>query len=115
MNQPWVSMCPLLLKPPSHLPPHPTPLRCHRAPDLSSLHHTAHFHCLTLHMVMCIFQRYCLTLCFHYMNFKSIYMLLSRTFRYALSMKQMHISGRLAREKKGGNSNKWNYNGKQEM
>ena len=26
MNQPWVGTCPLPVKPPSHLPPHPTPL-----------------------------------------------------------------------------------------
>ena len=32
MNQPWVYICLLPLKPPSHLPPHPTPLGCHRAP-----------------------------------------------------------------------------------
>ena len=32
---------PLSLEPPSHHPPHPTSLGCHRAPDLSSLHRTA--------------------------------------------------------------------------
>ena len=33
-------MCTLPLEQPSHLPPHPvTPLDCHRALDLSSLHH----------------------------------------------------------------------------
>ena len=31
----------LPLVPPSHLPPHPTPLGCHRALDSSSLYHTA--------------------------------------------------------------------------
>ena len=31
MNQPQVHMCPLPLEPPSHLPPHPTPLGCYRA------------------------------------------------------------------------------------
>jgi len=30
MNQPQVHMCLLPLEPPSHLPPHPTPLGCHR-------------------------------------------------------------------------------------
>ena len=39
MNQPQVFMWPLHLEPPSHLPPHPS--SCHRAPGLSSLHHTA--------------------------------------------------------------------------
>ena len=33
-------MCPLLLESPSHLLPHPTPLACHRAPALGSLHRT---------------------------------------------------------------------------
>ena len=32
MNQPWVQTCPLPLKPPSHLTPHPISLGCHRAP-----------------------------------------------------------------------------------
>ena len=32
------------MSPPSHLPLHPTPLGCYRTPDLSSLHHTEHFH-----------------------------------------------------------------------
>ena len=40
-------VCPLRLERPSHLPPHPTPLDCHRAPDLSSLSHTANFHWLS--------------------------------------------------------------------
>ena len=30
-------ICPLLPEPPSHCPPHPAPLGCHRAPGLSSL------------------------------------------------------------------------------
>ena len=47
----------LPLEPPSHLPPHPTPLGCHRAPTLSSLLHTANSHWLSiLYMVVCIFQ-----------------------------------------------------------
>ena len=44
------------------LPPHHTPLGCHRAPDLSSLHHSANFHCLILCMVMYMFQCYSLNL-----------------------------------------------------
>ena len=48
------------MSPPSStsLPPHPTPLGCHRVPALCSLHHTANSHWLsTLHMVMYMFQR----------------------------------------------------------
>ena len=45
------------LEPPYHLPPHPTPESCHRAPDLSSLCHTANFHSLSiLYMVKFLFQ-----------------------------------------------------------
>jgi len=33
MDQPQVYMCALPLEPPSHLPPHSTPLGCHRAPE----------------------------------------------------------------------------------
>ena len=40
LNQPQVHICPLSSEPSSHLPPHPTRLGYHRAPDLSSLHHT---------------------------------------------------------------------------
>ena len=43
INQPEVYICPLPPEPPSHLPTHATPLGCHRASDLSSLHHTTHF------------------------------------------------------------------------
>ena len=32
INQSQVYICPLSLEPPSHLPSHPTPLSCHRAP-----------------------------------------------------------------------------------
>ena len=57
MNQPLVCTCPLPLKPPSHLPSPPTPLGCHRAPGLSSLHHRTNSRWLSvLHMVMCVFQ-----------------------------------------------------------
>ena len=38
----------LPLEPLSHLPPHPTPLGCHGAPALGSLHHTANFHWLSI-------------------------------------------------------------------
>ena len=31
MNQPQIYTCPVPLEPPFHLPPHPTPLGCHRA------------------------------------------------------------------------------------
>ena len=57
MSQPSVYMCPLPPEPPSHLPPHPTPLGGHRALSLSSLRHTAHSHWLSvLHIVICMFQ-----------------------------------------------------------
>ena len=46
MNQSQVCMCPLPLETPSPLLPPPTPTDCHRAPDLSFLHHTANFHWL---------------------------------------------------------------------
>ena len=43
------------------LPHHSTPRGCHREPDLSSLHHRANSHWLSiLHMVICIFQCYSL-------------------------------------------------------
>ena len=42
-----IDIYPFSLEPLSHLPPHPTPLDCHRAPDLSSLHHTANLHWLS--------------------------------------------------------------------
>ena len=37
MNQPWVYIYPLSLETSSHFPPHPIPLGCRRALDLSSL------------------------------------------------------------------------------
>ena len=43
MNQPYACMCPLPLEPPSHLPPHPTPLGCYRVLGLKSLHHYSKF------------------------------------------------------------------------
>ena len=61
MNQPQVDILPLPFKTPSHLPLHPTPLGCHRAPGLGSLHHTGNFYQLSvLHMVMYMFQCYSL-------------------------------------------------------
>ena len=39
---------PLPPEPPFHLPPHPTPPGCHRAPDLTSLCHTARLESLTI-------------------------------------------------------------------
>ena len=45
------------LEPPSHLPPHPTPLGCHRAQGWHALHHTANSHWLSiLHIVMYMIQ-----------------------------------------------------------
>ena len=53
VSQPQVYMCPLPLEPPSHLPSHPTPLGCHRAPSVISLSNTANTHWLPiLHMVI---------------------------------------------------------------
>ena len=63
MSQPQVYIYPLPLEPPSHLPPHLTPLGCHRAPGLSFLDHTTNSHWLSiLHMVMYMFQCYSLNL-----------------------------------------------------
>ena len=53
-SQPQIYICPLPLEPLSHLPPYPTPLTCHRALDLSSVHHTENSH--YLHMVMYMYQ-----------------------------------------------------------
>ena len=39
MNQSWVYMCPPVLNSPCHLPPHPIPLGCPRAPALGALLH----------------------------------------------------------------------------
>ena len=47
VNQPLGHICSLHLEPPSHLLPHPAPLGCRRASDLSSLGHIANFHCLS--------------------------------------------------------------------
>ena len=63
MNQPQVYICPLPREPP--LPPHPTPLGCHRAPDLGSLCHTANSHRLFYiwqHICFCAILSICPTL-----------------------------------------------------
>ena len=57
---------PLSPEPLSHLPPDPTPLGCHRAPDLSSLHDTANStDYLILHMVKVKVAQLCPILCDH--------------------------------------------------
>ena len=44
---------------PSHLPPHPIPLCCPRAPALSALFHASNLHWLSIsHMVIYMFQCY---------------------------------------------------------
>ena len=48
---------PLPLEPPSHLPPHPSPLGGHRAKGVSSLHHRANSHSYPFCVWWC--------LCFH--------------------------------------------------
>ena len=47
MNHPYLNIYPLPIEPPSHLPPHPTPLGYYKALDLGSLHHTANSHWLS--------------------------------------------------------------------
>ena len=52
-NQPRVAVRPLILKPPSHLPPYPIPPACPRAPALRALPHASNLHwSSTLHMVI---------------------------------------------------------------
>ena len=56
MNRPWVYMCSLYPKLPSHLPPHPIPLGHHRAPTLGALLRASDLHWLSiLHIVMYMF------------------------------------------------------------
>ena len=43
-----MSICPLPLEPPSYFSSHPTPLGCHRALGLSSLHHTVYYYIILL-------------------------------------------------------------------
>ena len=47
MNQQWLYVCPSLVNLPPPLPLQLPALCCHRAPDLSSLKHTANFHWLS--------------------------------------------------------------------
>ena len=47
MNQPQVYLCHFPLEPPSHLPPHPTPLDC-QSTVMSSMCHIANFHWLSI-------------------------------------------------------------------
>ena len=57
----YVFMCPPILNPPSHLPPHPIPLGCPRAPALDALLHASNLDWSpVLHMVMYMFQCYSL-------------------------------------------------------
>ena len=61
----WIShrhtCVPLYPKSPSHLPPHPIPLGCSRAPALSVLLHASNLHWSSiLHMVIYMFQCYSL-------------------------------------------------------
>ena len=61
MNYPEVYICPLHLEPPSHLPPHPIPLGCHRALALGSMCHTANSNWLSiLYTLMYMCQCYSL-------------------------------------------------------
>ena len=53
----------IYIYPHSLKPLNPTPLDCHRAPGLNSLHHTSNFHWLSFsHMVKYMFQCYSLDL-----------------------------------------------------
>ena len=59
MNQPQGYMCPPHSEPPSHLPPHLTPLGRPRAPALGALLHAPDLLCLSiLQMVIYMFQCY---------------------------------------------------------
>ena len=54
-------MCPPILNPPPHLPPHPIPLDCPRASTLSALLHASNLHWSSiLHVVINVFQCYSL-------------------------------------------------------
>ena len=56
-------MCPLHPETPAHLPPHPIPLDCPRAPALGVLHHASNSHWSSiLHMIKYMFQSYSLKL-----------------------------------------------------
>ena len=59
MNQLQVHMCPPHSETPSHLPPHPIPLGCPRAPALSALLYASNLRWSSvLHMVTYMFQCY---------------------------------------------------------
>ena len=61
MNQPQLYTCPPNPETLSHLPPHPIPLGCPRAPALGALLHAWNLHCSSiLHIAMYMFQRYSL-------------------------------------------------------
>ena len=65
MNQPRVYMCPTILNPLPHLPPHPIPLGRPRAPALGALLHASNLHWSSiLHTIIYMFQCYSLIL-FH--------------------------------------------------
>ena len=54
------------------LPPHSTPLHCHRALDLSSLHHTANSHWLSILHLVSIYFNATLPICPHCVH-KSVF------------------------------------------
>ena len=54
------------------LPPHSTPLHCHRALDLSSLHHTANSHWLSILYLVSIYFNATLPICPHCVH-KSVF------------------------------------------
>ena len=61
MNQPWMYMCPSLLKSPPTSLPTPIPLGCPRAPALSALLHVLNLHWSSvLHKAICRLQCYSL-------------------------------------------------------
>ena len=63
MNQPWVHMCPPILNPSSHLPPHTISQGCPRALALSALLHALNLHwSFILHMAIYTLQCCSLTL-----------------------------------------------------
>ena len=61
MDQPQVHMCPLILNPLFHLPPHPTSLGCPSALALSALFHASNLAWSSIsHMVIYMLQCYSL-------------------------------------------------------
>ena len=61
INHRYIYICPLPLEAPSHFPPHPTHLGCHRVWGLSSLSYSK-FPLSILHKVMYMFQCYSFSL-----------------------------------------------------